>query len=78
MCGSDSYEYPMYKMMERSLKTFKHVNVNNEIAIYEDKQYHPDCTVVVDRMVEPKIECNGMEYALKEEFGVVSFFEKVI
>ena len=76
MCGNDSYEYPLYKMMEGRISTFQHVNVDNETAVYEDKQYHPDCIIVVDRTVEPELECNGTQYYLAEEFGVVQVFEE--
>lgn len=60
MGGNDSYEYPMYKMMEGNITTFQHVNVDNETAVYEDKQYRPNCIIVVDQTVEPELECNGV------------------
>ena len=52
------------------------MNVDNEMSIYEDKTYQPDCIIVIDRTVAPEIECNGTAFYLQESFGVVQVFEK--
>lgn len=74
ICGNDSYEYPLYKMIEDDITTFQHVNVNNETAKYENKSYNPECIVVVDVTVDDEIECNGNVYNLKYDLQNAKLF----
>lgn len=76
MCGNDSYEYPIFKMMEGNIDSFQHVNVNNETGKYEDKQYQPDCIIVVDQEPGETVACNGMDYRLEKQVGDVLVYIK--
>ena len=63
LLGSDSYEYPLWKVLGDNGYTIKHVNVDNETAIYEDKSFVPDCIIVVGNNVSTSdYECHGVLY----------------
>ena len=61
--GCDSYEYPIWKILGDNGYTIKHVNVSNETLKYEDKQFIPDCIIVMDNKIDGSIyKCHGIEY----------------
>ena len=75
-CGSDSYEYPLWKMLENQIDRFEHVCVDNETQIYDDINYDPECIIAVDRMVKDDVlEYHGRRYFLTVDFSDIKLFE---
>lgn len=61
--GTDSYEYPIWRILGNDEYTIKHVNVNNETAKYEDNDFIPDCIIVIDNDInENEYICHGKIY----------------
>lgn len=48
ICSADSYEYPLYCMLQEQIDNFNHVCVENETKIFEDKLFVPECIITVD------------------------------
>lgn len=75
MVGTNSYEYPLWGILNSQSDDFviRHVNVENELSQYEDKTFTPECIFAVDRMGEDSIIVNGYEYVKVmsgEQYGV--------
>ena len=61
--GCGSYEYPLWKILNNDGYTVKHVNVQNETCMYEDKKFIPDCIIVLDTEVKgDSYVCHGRTY----------------
>lgn len=76
LCGSDSYEYPFWKMLENSINRFEHVCVDNETEIYDDMEFLPDCIISVDVEIDDVIEYHNVRYELVLNVGEVKLFER--
>lgn len=75
LCGSDSYEYPFWKMLEYSIDRFEHICVTNETSIYDDADFLPDCIISADVEVNDIIKYSNTDYKLVLDFGDVKLFE---
>lgn len=60
--GSDSYDYPLFKMLEHDVDEIRHVNVDNATKVYEDMAFLPDCIVLIDRESTEGMSCHGEDY----------------
>lgn len=58
----DSYDYPMFKMIEAYTDKIEHVNVKNATEIYEDVNWIPECLVVLEPDDIEEVECHGVRY----------------
>lgn len=70
--GSDEYEYPIWKMLEG--QRIEHVNVNNESAIYADRDFVPECIIWIDALPEEPVIVNNQVYTQIEDFGEYHYF----
>lgn len=75
LCGTDSYEYPLWKMLEKSIGRFEYVCVNNETEIYDNMDFLPDCIISVDIEVDDVIEYHNIRYELVLNIEDVKLFE---
>lgn len=64
ICDENSYEYPLWKMMENSVSRFEHVCVMNETELYDDADFIPECIIVVNVEVSDIIKCHNTDYEL--------------
>ena len=63
LLGSDTYEYPIWKMADAD--RIEHINVANETQIYEDKEFIPEVILVIHESVgENTLKCHGKKYEL--------------
>lgn len=63
LLGSDTYEYPIWKMADAD--RIEHVCVENETQIYEDKEFIPEVILVIHESAgEDILECHGKNYEL--------------
>lgn len=76
ICGADSYEYPLWKKMEGFIDRFEHVCVANETEVFEDRNYVPQCIIVVDAESGNMIEYHNISYELTMDASGVRLFEK--
>lgn len=62
--GEDSYEYPLWSMLQGYAERIEHVQIGNESGIYEDPEYIPDCVFVsgVPESGQEMIEVHGISY----------------
>ena len=62
--GSNSYEYPLWGVLNRyhSDFTIKHINVEGELQKFEDVNYHPECIFAIGRDLSDVYEWNGQTY----------------
>lgn len=62
--GSNSYEYPLWGMLNRQHTDFtiKHINVAGDLQKYEDVHYVPECIMSIDRDLNDTFEWNGQNY----------------
>lgn len=67
--GSDSYDYPLFKMLEPDVDKIKHVNVDNATKVYEDMAFLPDCIVLIDREGPESMSCHGEYYGRVIKIG---------
>ena len=74
LCGNDSYEYPLWKMLENSMSRFEHVIVDNETTIYDNQDFLPDCIISVDVEPDDEIICHGIAYQLVRDVSGVKLF----
>lgn len=75
--GGDSYDYPLFKMLEPDVERIEHVNVGNATKSYEDMTFVPDCIVVLDRDSTESVACHGEGYTHVIELdGQVAVLEK--
>lgn len=74
VCDEDSYEYPLWKMMEGSISRFEHVCVMNETEIYDDVDFIPECIIVVNVEVEDMIKYHNTDYELALDAEGVKLF----
>ena len=73
-CGADSYEYPLWKMLENSMGRFEHIAVKNATEIYDDESFLPECVIAVDRETDDTIQYHNVTYhSIFEESGVKLF-----
>lgn len=75
-CGVDSYEYPLWKMLENSMSRFEHIGVTNETIIYDDENFLPECIIAVDRDVDDTILYHNVTYQLILDESGVKLFER--
>lgn len=66
--GGDSYDYPLFKMLEPDVERIEHVNVGNITGAYEDMTFVPECIVVIDKDSEG-INCHGIDYSRAMKMG---------
>lgn len=66
--GGNSYEYPLWQMLGEEVERIEHVNVDNELQRYEDREFLPNCIIAVDTSVFDKEEfkCHGATYKIVE------------
>lgn len=67
--GGDSYDYPLFKMLESDVERIEHVNVSNATKAYEDMSFIPDCIVLVDKAPAESVACHGKDYINVLEIG---------
>ena len=62
--GANSYEYPLWGILNRKYKDFtiKHINVEGELQKFEDLHYTPECIMTIDRDLKDIFEWNGQIY----------------
>lgn len=62
--GEDSYEYPIWAMLNNKGVVIKQVNTNNETSKYEDYGFIPDCVLVSDKLEYQgnTLDCHGVKY----------------
>lgn len=73
-CGADSYEYPLWKMLENTMGRFEHIAVKNATKIYDDESFLPECVIAVDRETDDTIQYHNVTYhSIFEESGVKLF-----
>ena len=65
ICSEDHYDYPLIKMLED--KNLQHISVQNESAIYEKSDYHPDCIFVVGTYIDGSYQYNSETYHVAYE-----------
>lgn len=63
---ADDYEYPLWVMLDGC--RIEHVNVENESAIYADRDFTPDCIIWLGPEPEDVV-INGREYGKVTDFG---------
>lgn len=78
ICGSDSYEYPLWKMLENRINRFEHVCVENETVIYDRGDFLPDCIIIVDVNTDKTMEYRDIEYIMSLDAHGVKIYEKAI
>lgn len=77
ICGNDSYEYPLWKMLEGTVTRFEHVGVENETSIYDKGDFEPDCIVMVDTEGEDMVRYGDVTYILNSDREGVRLYEKM-
>ena len=76
-CGSDSYEYPLWKLLPEGVERFEHVCVVNETSIYDDENFVPECIIAVDRETEQKISYHGYDYIQIADYQGTKLFKLI-
>ena len=66
--SEDDYEYPFWAMLQENDVQIRHVNVQNESAIYTDEEYVPDCIIWLGTLEGETFTWNGAEYTLFAEY----------
>lgn len=66
--NEDHYEYPFWAMLQENDVQIRHVNVQNESAIYTDEEYVPDCIIWLGTLEGETFTWNGAEYTLFAEY----------
>lgn len=61
--GSDTYEYPIWKILEGQAEQIEHVNVSNESLIYDDGSFIPDCVIWIGNVPETVFSWNGQVFS---------------
>lgn len=79
--GEDSYEYPLWRLLERSnVSAIKHVLLKDDtIQALEDTSFSPDCILVIDVPgydAYSVLEWSGCPYGCVAGYGNVLLFEK--
>lgn len=64
----DSYDYPIFKMLEPHVQEVRHIDVDNVTAIYEDPEWQPDCIVLLQKSDAVKIKYHGIGYDIVTQF----------
>ncbi len=64
----DSYDYPMFKMLEPYVQEVRHIDVDNVTAIYEDPEWQPDCIVLLQKSDAAKMKYHGISYDMVTQF----------
>ena len=66
----NSYEYPLWKLLEENNALIKHINVNNELNKFEDYTFIPEYIIAVNTEIstEDEFECHG-EYFKYVDLG---------
>lgn len=59
----DSYDYPVFEMLEPYVDRIEHINVDNVTNVYEDMEFLPDCIIVLEDSDVEEIYCHGTCYA---------------
>lgn len=81
ICGSDSYEYPLWGILNSQRDDFviRHVGVESVLSQYEDTTFSPECIFALNRMGEDMIVVNGCEYdkVMSYEESNVHLYEKI-
>lgn len=72
--GVDSYEYPLWTMLQDSVTQIQHVNVNNESAIYLDANFVPDCILWMGTVPKEGFAWNGVHYGTVQEVMTMKGF----
>lgn len=64
---ADDYEYPIWEMLGN--QRIEHINVQNESAIYVDKEFTPDCIIWFGALPDGPVMVNGAWYTQIEDYG---------
>lgn len=68
--AEDSYEYPLWRMLDGQSERLEHVLVSNESEIYEDTGYIPECIIWIDSAPpEGGLTYNGQVYDRIIDYG---------
>ena len=77
ICSNDSYEYPLWKMLEDSVVRFEHVCVENETRKYDRSDFEPDCIIMADVEGNETVSYGEAEYVLNMDLGDIRLYEKL-
>ena len=61
--GADSFEYPIWRMLDDKDYEIRHVMVKNQTKKYENEDFIPDC-IWAEGVNEPYFNYHGQEYEL--------------
>lgn len=67
--GGNDYEYPLWVLLEDVLAeggSLRHIGMENESAIYEDKSFVPECIIWKGTLAEEGFAYNGAQYETKQ------------
>lgn len=67
LTGMDTFEYPLWYLLNDDGYRIEHINVNNMTKIYEDQTFVPDCIFV--REWEPRLgefDYHGQHYVAED------------
>ncbi len=71
--GGDSYEYPIWYMLQDNTERIDSVWVSKETNQYEDVTYKPDCILVMD-ISDDRIEVHDREYKRVTDYERTNFY----
>lgn len=61
--GSDTYEYPIWKILEGQAEQIEHVNVSNESLIYDDNSFIPECVIWIGNAPQTVFSWHGQAFS---------------
>lgn len=66
----DSYEYPIWQMLRGTAEKIEHVNITNETAELQEREFHPDCIIstVGGMDASQQLSVYGNNYQVEEQF----------
>lgn len=71
--NGDSYEYPIWHMLQGSAERIDNVWISEETSRYEDMSYEPECVLAID-IFDSQIEIHGNDYKKVTDLEVLNVY----